>query len=423
MTTNYLEKGEDRLIAYDETDSREKLMQAAIDLMADRGFKGVSTKEIAAAAGVSEMTLFRRFGTKLSLLEQTVERYHYADEMTSAFEEKIVWDLGKDLRSIGRIYHEIMARNRKLYRIVLKDDALAGVREKAQRHPKKLLELLTGYLNEMRLAGKLVETDTRMQAMTFMWTHFGAFVSRLYGGDPLSEVSMTDVVESSADLFAKALTPQHAEWRSDGEMDKTASGEAASAVGKTKDAGYQIGVRRTLPVTVEEAWRFLTDAKGMRVWLGEVDGALVREGGELRDAGRGLGKVYGRQALVPHEAAMDEKRLGGAFDASDSRAACQARRHGQHPSREAVRSGGPRGNESALGRRAGGDPVALGRRTGIGADLNADLNADQGIWRSSNDGLNMRLIGVFFMSSPSHSRCDRLSAGSAGLDGAREKPA
>lgn len=253
-------------------------MEAAIDLMADRGFKGVSTKEIAAAAGVSEMTLFRRFGTKLTLLEQAVERYHYADEMTSAFKEKIVWDLGKDLRSIGRIYHEIMARNRKLYRIVLKDDALAGVREKAQRHPKKLLELLTGYLNEMWLAGKLVETDTRMQAMTFMWMHFGAFVSRLYGGDPLSEVSMADVVESSADLFAKALTPHYAEWRSDGEMDKTESHETASEIGKTKDAGYQIGVRRTLPVTVEAAWRFLTGVEGLRVWLGEAEGAVVREG-------------------------------------------------------------------------------------------------------------------------------------------------
>lgn len=108
--------------------------------------------------------------------------------------------------------------------------------------------------------------------------HFGAFVSRLYGGDPLSEVSMADVVESSADLFAKALTPHDAEWRSDGKMDKTASHETASAVGKTKEAGYQIGVRRTVPVTVEAAWRFLTGAEGLRVWLGEAEGAVVREG-------------------------------------------------------------------------------------------------------------------------------------------------
>ncbi|CAI6087255.1 TetR family transcriptional regulator [Cohnella sp. JJ-181] len=271
-------KKEVNLIPREETDSREKLMQAAIELMADRGFKGVSTKEIAAAAGVSEMTLFRRFGSKLTLIEQAVERYHYAVEMETAFEEKIVWELGEDLRTIGRVYHEIMARNRKLYLIVLKDDALAGVREKARRHPEKMLELLTDYLGEMRLAGKLVETNTQMQAMSFMWMHFGAFVSRLYGGDPLSEASMADVVESGADLFERALAPRYDDWGRHGNMDKTIRQAETSPVGKTKDAGYQIGVRRTVPVTVEAAWRWLTGSEGLRLWLGETEGAVVREG-------------------------------------------------------------------------------------------------------------------------------------------------
>jgi len=61
-------------------------------------------------------------------------------------------------------------------------------------------------------------------------------------------------------------------------MDKTVKHEAENSVGKTKDAGYQIGVRRTVPVTVEAAWRFLTGAEGLRAWLGEAEGAAVREG-------------------------------------------------------------------------------------------------------------------------------------------------
>ncbi|HET7232854.1 MAG TPA: SRPBCC domain-containing protein [Longimicrobium sp.] len=44
-------------------------------------------------------------------------------------------------------------------------------------------------------------------------------------------------------------------------------------VGKTRDAGYQVGIRRTLPVDVAEAWRLVTSAEGMRAWLG--DGARV----------------------------------------------------------------------------------------------------------------------------------------------------
>ena len=44
-------------------------------------------------------------------------------------------------------------------------------------------------------------------------------------------------------------------------------------VGKTKDAGWEIGVSRTLPVPIETAWAFLTSAEGVRLWLG--DGATV----------------------------------------------------------------------------------------------------------------------------------------------------
>lgn len=39
-------------------------------------------------------------------------------------------------------------------------------------------------------------------------------------------------------------------------------------VGKTKDAGWEIGVSRTLPVPVDEVWRVLTGDEGLAVWLG-----------------------------------------------------------------------------------------------------------------------------------------------------------
>ncbi|ANY73276.1 SRPBCC family protein [Paenibacillus ihbetae] len=63
-------------------------------------------------------------------------------------------------------------------------------------------------------------------------------------------------------------------------------------VGLTAAAGFQVGVRRTLPVTQEEAWRLLTSPHGLSQWLGEVESLelvrgtafATREGnhGELR---------------------------------------------------------------------------------------------------------------------------------------------
>jgi AcrR family transcriptional regulator len=48
--------------------TRERLLRAALELIAERGYDGASTAAIAARAGLSEMTLFRHFGTKAALL-------------------------------------------------------------------------------------------------------------------------------------------------------------------------------------------------------------------------------------------------------------------------------------------------------------------------------------------------------------------
>ncbi len=187
-------------------DNKSKLMLAAIDLMAGKGYKGVSTKEIAAAAGVSEMTLFRNFGSKLNLLEQAVDRYHYSVEMEKLFKENMKWDLREDLLTICRMYHEIMHRNRKLFIIVLGDNELAGIREKAERHPRKLLELLTDYFNEMQSMNKMIATDSETQAITFMWLNYGAFMSQLFGPS-MTKVTLQSFMNSSIELFVRALTP------------------------------------------------------------------------------------------------------------------------------------------------------------------------------------------------------------------------
>ncbi len=187
-------------------DNKVKLMQAAIDLMAEKGYKGVSTKEIAAVAGVSEMTLFRNFANKLNLLEKAVDYFHYSMEMTRIFQEEVVWDMRADLLLVSEMYHEVMERNRKLFLIVLADNDLAGIRQKAQKHPRILLELLMDYFKEMQRQDKMIDTDAETQAITFMWMNYGAFISRLYTAEAVTKVTREGFAESSVDLFVRALS-------------------------------------------------------------------------------------------------------------------------------------------------------------------------------------------------------------------------
>ncbi|MEO6892466.1 MAG: SRPBCC domain-containing protein [Ktedonobacteraceae bacterium] len=40
-------------------------------------------------------------------------------------------------------------------------------------------------------------------------------------------------------------------------------------IGQTKAGGFQVGVRRTFPISVQDAWDFLTSEQGQCIWLGE----------------------------------------------------------------------------------------------------------------------------------------------------------
>ena len=48
---------------------RERILQATIRVYAEAGFRGTTTRRVAQAAGVNEITLFRHFGTKEALVK------------------------------------------------------------------------------------------------------------------------------------------------------------------------------------------------------------------------------------------------------------------------------------------------------------------------------------------------------------------
>jgi uncharacterized protein YndB with AHSA1/START domain len=43
--------------------------------------------------------------------------------------------------------------------------------------------------------------------------------------------------------------------------------EKTKVIGQTKDAGFEIGVRKTFPVSAGQAWDFLFSDRGLSAWL------------------------------------------------------------------------------------------------------------------------------------------------------------
>lgn len=66
---------------------REQILNAAVELFSQHGFKGTTTKQIAAAAGVSEAMVFRHFATKEELYAAIIHAKACADGAS-----KFPWD-------------------------------------------------------------------------------------------------------------------------------------------------------------------------------------------------------------------------------------------------------------------------------------------------------------------------------------------
>ncbi len=53
---------------------RDQLLDAAVRIYSEVGYRGATTRRIATAAGVNEITLFRQFGSKEALMREAIAR-------------------------------------------------------------------------------------------------------------------------------------------------------------------------------------------------------------------------------------------------------------------------------------------------------------------------------------------------------------
>lgn len=83
---------------------KEALREAFIEIVLEQGFEGATTSRIAARAGVNEVTLFRHFGSKANLLQETLRAE--ADIFTHAAVH-YTGDLDADLTALATAYIDL----------------------------------------------------------------------------------------------------------------------------------------------------------------------------------------------------------------------------------------------------------------------------------------------------------------------------
>lgn len=190
-----------------EQTTEDRLLVAAIDLMYKKGYKAATTKEIAEAASVSEMTLFRKFGSKKAMIDKAISKYSYVMSMKEILHEKITYDLVHDLILISETYQLYMEKNKKIAFLAMREwSTNPEIAVKTSENPKLLKQFLSTYFLEMQQRGKLIDINIEVQVMAFLWMNLGYFMAKFIAGDNVAKVPEDIYIKESVNTFARGLS-------------------------------------------------------------------------------------------------------------------------------------------------------------------------------------------------------------------------
>lgn len=160
-------------------DVRDALLSAALRVFATSGSRGATTRRIAQEAGLNEVTLFRHFGSKDSLIQEALawkaEQFLRTSPLPDDPRNPVA-----ELVAFCEQYHEGLTQSRALIRTCLAEfEEHPDATRLACRTPIAIAEQLEAYLERLRQTG-LAAGDWSARAATsmLMGTLFSDAMSR-----------------------------------------------------------------------------------------------------------------------------------------------------------------------------------------------------------------------------------------------------
>lgn len=189
--------------------TRTRLLKAALDVFAEAGIAGATTKEIARMAGVNEVTLFRHFHSKEQLLVAVVQQATALQMEALAHQEEWTQDLKADLTHYGWLYNTMLEEHEGLIRTFIGE---------AKRHPQvasriiaeatqPLREKLITYLENAQKRGT-VRSDLLLEPAIDLFT--GMLLAGMLRRNAIPNFihyNREDYIETCVDLFVRGISP------------------------------------------------------------------------------------------------------------------------------------------------------------------------------------------------------------------------
>jgi AcrR family transcriptional regulator len=189
-------------------DRRQQIIAAAMELFARKGFRGTTTRDLAAQADVNEAIIFRYFKTKEELYTAIIE--HKAGERDSHREElerlAAIGDDEQFLQAVGRTFLEKHETDTTFMRLLL-FSALEGhqlsemfVSSMAARHP------IAHYIQRRIEEGAFRQVDTQLAARSLIGMFVGFIMwQEIFGLKKKQPRDREEVVRTFVSIFLSGV--------------------------------------------------------------------------------------------------------------------------------------------------------------------------------------------------------------------------
>lgn len=188
----------------DETS--QKIIDAAMVLVRDKGYVATTTKEIAKVAGVNECTLFRKFESKKDIVLQGAKQAGWRADIRPEIFENVTWELRADLEMFMRAYMDRMTPDFVNLSIGLRAPQIyEETKHLIMKVPQDFLEAFTGYLEQMCKKGIIPKKDFKTLAMTVFSVTFGYTFLNASFGKELTDVEKDTYIKESVRMLIKGM--------------------------------------------------------------------------------------------------------------------------------------------------------------------------------------------------------------------------
>ena len=188
------------------SDTRERILDAALNLISEKGYLGTSTREIARRVGIAELTIFRHFGSKEKLFECVLKKYTFLPRLKELMPQLHSLPYEDSLVLVGLRFLETLKERKSLCRIMLSE--ITVYPEKAKDLYKdfidEILKILADYFKTLQAKGTLKkELSPFVAARAFLGTIHSYFLAEeILKNRSISKKEARKVVGELADIFA-----------------------------------------------------------------------------------------------------------------------------------------------------------------------------------------------------------------------------